>query len=126
MTNYGDADSPGYHMEVQGNNWPLRGMKKSFFEGGVRTPAFLAGGALPLYNRGSTLQGYIHLADWFATLREIASSPHHSPEGSLSMAAYIAGRSGVRVRVGVSEPSMAAYIAGRSGSSNPRGRGHSP
>ena len=92
MTNYGDADSPGYHMEVQGNNWPLRGMKKSFFEGGVRTPAFLAGGALPLYNRGSTLQGYIHLADWFATLREIASSPHHSPEGGLSMAAYIAGR----------------------------------
>ena len=92
VTNYGDADSPGYHMEVQGNNWPLRGMKKSFFEGGVRTPAFLAGGALPLYNRGSTLQGYIHLADWFATLREIASSPHHSPEGGLSMAAYIAGR----------------------------------
>ena len=30
VTNYGDADSPGYHMEVQGNNWPLRGMKKSF------------------------------------------------------------------------------------------------
>lgn len=77
--------------EVQGNNWPLRGMKRSFFEGGVRTPAFVSGGALPLAARGRVLDGYIHLADWYATLKALAGSTEDAPEGSLSMASYIAG-----------------------------------
>lgn len=77
--------------EVQGNNWPLRGMKRSLFEGGVRVPAFVGGGALPLSARGRVLDGYVHLADWFATLKVMAGSSEDVPEGSLSMASYIMG-----------------------------------
>ena len=81
----------GGNLGGSGNNWPLRGMKRSFFEGGVRTPAFVSGGALPLAARGRVLDGYIHLADWYATLKALAGSTEDAPEGSLSMASYIAG-----------------------------------
>ena len=80
----------------QGSNWPLRGMKRSYFEGGVRVPAFVAGGALPVAARGKTVQGYIHIADWFATLSEVAGVPHEYEaasdvlqSGSISMAAFL-------------------------------------
>ena len=62
---------PGAPWPSQGNNWPLRGMKRSFFEGGVRVPAFVTGGALPSTMRGKRLSGYIHLADWFLTIAEL-------------------------------------------------------
>ena len=82
----------------QGSNWPLRGMKRSYFEGGVRVPAFVAGGALPMAARGKLVNGYIHIADWLATLSEVAGVPHeYTPasdelqSGSISMAAYLAG-----------------------------------
>ena len=82
----------------QGSNWPLRGMKRSYFEGGVRVPAFVAGGALPMAARGKMINGYVHIADWFATLSEVAGVPHaYDPasdvlqSGSISMAAFLAG-----------------------------------
>jgi arylsulfatase I/J len=82
----------------QGSNWPLRGMKRSYFEGGVRVPAFVAGGALPITARGKMINGYIHIADWFATLSEVAGMYHEYTaatddlqSGSISMAEYIAG-----------------------------------
>ena len=81
----------------QGSNWPLRGMKRSYFEGGVRVPAFVAGGALPVAARGKMINGYIHIADWFATLSEVAGVPHEYEaasdvlqSGSISMAAFLA------------------------------------
>ena len=96
--------------EVQGNNWPLRGMKRSLFEGGVRVPAFVGGGALPLSARGRVLDGYVHLADWFATLKVLAGSTEDVPEGSLSIASYIAGAVDKSPREGV------VLAAGNSGS----------
>lgn len=81
--------------ESQGNNWPLRGMKRSFFEGGVRVPAFVTGGALPSAMRGKTLSGYVHLADWFLTIAELAGSDQvPSRHGSMSMASFLGGTSG--------------------------------
>jgi arylsulfatase B len=86
---------PGDPWAPQGNNWPLRGMKRSFFEGGVRVPAFVAGGALPSTMRGETLSGYIHLADWFLTIAELADSEiRPSRHGSMSMAGFLDGTRG--------------------------------
>ena len=51
-----------------GSNMPLRGGKHFLFEGGVRVPAFVTGGWVPMAMRGRTLGGYAHLADWFTTL----------------------------------------------------------
>ena len=46
------------------NNWPLRGGKTNFFEGGIRVTAFVGGGFVPKQARGTQLDGYIHIADW--------------------------------------------------------------
>jgi arylsulfatase B len=89
------SDNGGQITDPQGNNWPLRGMKRSFFEGGVRVPAFVAGGALPSTMRGETLSGYIHLADWFLTIAELADSEiRPSRHGSMSMAGFLDGTRG--------------------------------
>jgi arylsulfatase I/J len=54
------------------NNYPFRGGKGNDFEGGTRVAAFVSGGYLPAAVRGTTLNGAIHIADWLATLCEIA------------------------------------------------------
>lgn len=54
------------------NNWPLRGGKTNFFEGGVRSIAFVSGGFVPLSARGSIRDGYMHLCDWYSTLAWLA------------------------------------------------------
>lgn len=51
-------------------NAPLRGGKHTFFDGGLRVEAFLAGGALPAALRGTTWDGLAHASDWYATLVE--------------------------------------------------------
>lgn len=59
-----------------GNNYPLRGMKTSSWEGGVRVAAFLWGGAdiLPAALRGTRHTGLIHICDWYATLSHVAGA----------------------------------------------------
>nr|XP_037272236.1 arylsulfatase B-like [Rhipicephalus microplus] len=54
-----------------GSNWPLRGMKKSLWEGGVRVPAFIWSPLL----RGREERVYehvMHLVDWMPTLYQVA------------------------------------------------------
>ncbi|XP_013381199.1 arylsulfatase J-like [Lingula anatina] len=53
-----------------GNNWPLRGRKGGFYEGGIRTPGFVYGGLLR--RKGVVAQGLMHLSDWAPTLLTIA------------------------------------------------------
>jgi arylsulfatase A-like enzyme len=50
------------------NNGMLRGGKKMILEGGIRTPAFLAGGVIPSNLRGSEKNGYVYIPDWYNTL----------------------------------------------------------
>ena len=51
-------------------NAPLRGGKHTFWDGGLRVEAFLAGGALPAAARGATWDGLAHASDLYLTLVE--------------------------------------------------------
>ena len=61
-----------YTASKSANNWPLRGGKKTDFEGGVRVAAFVSGGFVPAAVRGSTLDGYLHCSDWYPTFCNLA------------------------------------------------------
>lgn len=64
-----DNGGPGDHE----NNFPLRGAKASDFEGGVRVVAFVSGGWVPKSVRGASIDGMMHIADWYSTFAELAS-----------------------------------------------------
>ena len=54
------------------NNYPLKGGKLTDWQGGVRVNAFVSGGYLPTIMRGKKTEGYIHMADWYATFCALA------------------------------------------------------
>ena len=62
------------HLGGGSNTYPLRGGYYNNFEGGVRAPAFLAGGALPEAARGKLLTEWIYIADWYATFARLAGA----------------------------------------------------
>ena len=62
----------GGPIHIAANNYPLKGSKFSDWQGGVRVNAFVTGGYLPEKMRGQKTDGYIHLADWYATLCGLA------------------------------------------------------
>ena len=64
------ADNGG--EQCMGSNHPLKGSKHSFFEGGVRSLAFVNGGLLPESRRGQSTDGFIHIADWYTTFCKLA------------------------------------------------------
>ena len=68
------ADNGG--APCQGSNYPLKGCKSTFFEGGVRSLAFANGGLLPDSMRGKTTEGFIHIADWYTTFCKMAGMDH--------------------------------------------------
>ena len=49
------------------NNAPFRGGKHTFWEGGVRTEAFVWSPLLPKARVGTEWAGLAHVADWFYT-----------------------------------------------------------
>jgi arylsulfatase A-like enzyme len=61
-------------------NAPLRGGKHTFWEGGVRVEAFLAGGMLPSSLRNTTWGGIAHASDWYLTLTEGVAGVPVDPE----------------------------------------------
>jgi len=72
---YGSPVSPtGQGNPVYGGatNLPLRGGKTSDWEGGIRVNAFVSGGMVPVGMRGTVLDEYVHVADWYATICEAA------------------------------------------------------
>lgn len=58
----------GGSLDDGGNNQPLRGGKKTNFEGGIRVPAFVTGPMIPKALMGSTFSGLFHVSDWLPTL----------------------------------------------------------
>jgi len=57
-----------------GNDWPLRGAKRTLFEGGIRVPAFIHSPLLSSEVRGNTFTGLMDVCDWAPTLILGASS----------------------------------------------------
>lgn len=51
-----------------GNNFPLRGAKKTFFEGGHRVPAFIHSPLLSADVVGQKWDGLMHAVDWLPTI----------------------------------------------------------
>ena len=49
-------------------NYPLRGGKHTFWDGGVRVVGFISGGLIPPARKGSVFTGLAHSSDWYATL----------------------------------------------------------
>ena len=96
------GDNGGY-LGQGGDNTPLRAGKFSDFQGGVRVPAFVAGGLLPSKLRGTTLAASVHIADWAATFLELAgghfdhdaraaaATPPLPQPDSLSLALFLLG-----------------------------------
>ena len=64
------ADNGG--APCAGSNYPLKGCKMTFFEGGVRSLAFASGGLVPESRRGKSTDGFIHIADWYTTFCKLA------------------------------------------------------
>ena len=70
--------------EAGANNFPLRGGKYSFFEGGIRANSFASGGLLPTAVRGTRLSGLMHVADWFVTYCAFAKIDSTDKPGELA------------------------------------------
>ena len=88
----------GSPIQVAGSNKPLRGGKGTNFEGGTRVPGFVTGGFVDAHDmRGRTLNGLVHVSDWYATFSELgglgATIPTSGPgtPDSISMLSYLRG-----------------------------------
>ncbi|XP_070569801.1 arylsulfatase B-like [Ptychodera flava] len=62
----------GAATSAGGSNWPLRGGKKAYFQGGIKVAGFVSSPLLPPHQHGSTNTELIHVSDWFPTLVRIA------------------------------------------------------
>jgi len=70
--NGGDACHAAGDSAPWGSNWPLRGRKMSYFEGGVRVPAFIYSPRLSESVQGTVHNGMMHHVDWLATFVSLA------------------------------------------------------
>ena len=54
------------------SNFPLRGHKYSFFDGGCRGSAFVHSPLLPAELRGTRSRSLLHITDWYVTFCKLA------------------------------------------------------
>jgi len=67
----------GGNVQMAGNNYPLRGGKFTFWEGGNRGAAFIYSASeslIPKALRNKTYDGLFHVADWYATIAEVGGA----------------------------------------------------
>lgn len=62
----------GGNLGGNGNNYPLRGGKYTFWQGGVRGVSFVSSPLLPMSFQGKTWSGAAHAADWYTTIAALA------------------------------------------------------
>ncbi|XP_077870303.1 arylsulfatase I-like [Saccoglossus kowalevskii] len=60
-----------------GSNWPLRGRKGLWYEGGIRAVGFVNSHLLSDHVTGTTNHELIHVTDWFPTLLRLAKADLH-------------------------------------------------
>ena len=96
--------------EFGGNNYPLKGGKWTDWQGGVRVNSFASGGYLPKSMQGQKTDGYIHIADWYATFSSLAgvdptdeqaAKVKLPPIDSLNMWPLISGQNSTSPRVDI-------------------------
>ena len=68
--NGGPADLFNEHMA---SNWPLRGTKRTLFEGGVRGTGFISGAGLGPSRQGAVLTGKVHVTDFMPSVLTMAA-----------------------------------------------------
>jgi arylsulfatase A-like enzyme len=84
--NGAQADSTRGHP---GNNFPMRSMKFSYFEGGIRVPAFVyAPGRLAPSRVGGSYHGLMHHVDLLATFVELGSGTPPDPAYGLDSVSH--------------------------------------
>ena len=70
----------GAIMDGPGNNFPLRGGKKTYYEGGIRALAWV--NSPLLHTTGYVNKNLHHITDWYPTFEYLASGSTSSPTGS--------------------------------------------
>ena len=92
------------------NNYPMKGGKFSDWQGGIRVNGLVSGGYLPEKMKGQKTDGYIHLADWYATFcslagvdptDEAAAKANLPPIDSLNMWPLISGQNSTSPRTDI-------------------------
>lgn len=77
-----DNGGPAFSDQHAASNFPLRGGKYTYFEGGIRTTAFVTGGLLPRAMWGKNISAPVHVCDWYATFSRLAGvDPADDQEG---------------------------------------------
>ena len=105
----GDNGGPTFEAH---SNFPLRGGKLNFFEGGVRTAGFVNSPLLPAATAGSTYAGILHTCDWYATFSRLANAPLPAPDDpSLAISGIDAWPALVASRPGLDSSDAATFRA---------------
>mmetsp|Transcript_31651 Transcript_31651/g.40673 ORF Transcript_31651/g.40673 Transcript_31651/m.40673 type:complete len:629 (-) Transcript_31651:183-2069(-) len=77
FVNSDNGADPDYTQGHPGNNFPLRSEKFSYYEGGVRVPAFVYGpGHIPIKSEGSTYHGMMHHVDLLTTFYSLGGGDY--------------------------------------------------